>query len=104
MERFNNQELADMHFIYGFCNGNAAGAVREYRRRFPQRQVPRHEMFVNIHRRLCENGNFKRLRGQGRPQGDYNLEQVLNHFENDPQISIRAVSRVTRIPRTIVMN
>jgi len=27
--------IADMHFVYGFCNGNVRAAVEEYRRRYP---------------------------------------------------------------------
>ncbi|EZA49714.1 hypothetical protein X777_12077 [Ooceraea biroi] len=37
---FSNEECTDVHFVYGFCEGNARAAVREYRRRFPNRRVP----------------------------------------------------------------
>lgn len=30
-----NDEYADMHFIYGFCNRNARAAVRKYPQGFP---------------------------------------------------------------------
>ena len=29
-----------MHFVYGFCDGNARAAVDEYQRRFPDRSIP----------------------------------------------------------------
>ena len=32
---FTHVEYCDMHFVYGFCDGNARAAVDEYRRRFP---------------------------------------------------------------------
>ena len=32
---FSHVEYCDMHFVYGFCNGNAHAAVEEYQRRFP---------------------------------------------------------------------
>ena len=32
---FSHMEYCDMHFLYGFCDGNARAAVDEYRRRFP---------------------------------------------------------------------
>lgn len=103
MPEFTNRELANMHFVYGVCNGNARAAEREYRRRFPNRRAPGRQLFTDIHRNLSDHGNFRRSRGQGRPQGDHNLENVLNHFEDDPQISIRTVSRITHVPRSIVM-
>ncbi|EZA56920.1 hypothetical protein X777_15925 [Ooceraea biroi] len=37
---FSNEEYTDIHFVYGFCDGNARAAVREYQRRFPNRRVP----------------------------------------------------------------
>ena len=30
---FSHVEYCDMHFVYGFCNGNARAAVEEYQRR-----------------------------------------------------------------------
>jgi len=35
---FSHTEYCDMHFVYGFCDGNACPAVEEYRRHFPARQ------------------------------------------------------------------
>jgi len=32
---FSHVEYCDMHFVYGFCDGNACAAVQEYERRFP---------------------------------------------------------------------
>jgi len=32
---FSHVEYCDMHFVYGFCDGNACAAVEEYQRRFP---------------------------------------------------------------------
>jgi len=29
-----------MHFVYGFCDGNALAAVDEYLRCFPDRRIP----------------------------------------------------------------
>ena len=33
---FSHVEYCDMHFVYGFCDGNARAAVDEYQRRFPK--------------------------------------------------------------------
>lgn len=103
MPRFTDREMTDMHFVYGFCNGSALAAVREYRRRFPNRRVPGRRLFASIHRNLSNHGNFKRLQGAGRPRGNHDMDMVLNHFENDPQISIRRVSEIVNIPRSTVI-
>ncbi|EZA49918.1 hypothetical protein X777_11406 [Ooceraea biroi] len=46
---FSNEEYTDIHFVYGFCDGNARAAVREYQRRFPNRRVPDSSVFSNTH-------------------------------------------------------
>lgn len=65
MSTFSNEEYADIHFIYGFCNGNARAAVTEYHRRFPNRRVPDRRVFSNVHRSIkftgtVPNKNLKR--------------------------------------------
>lgn len=55
---YSNEELADIHFVYGFCNGNTREAEREYQRRFPNRQRVNHRTFHNVHLRLRERGEF----------------------------------------------
>ncbi|PSN31088.1 hypothetical protein C0J52_24880 [Blattella germanica] len=42
---YTNQELAEMHFIYGKADGNAALARRLYQERYPQRQCPDRKTF-----------------------------------------------------------
>jgi hypothetical protein len=37
---YTNEEYVDVHFIYGFCNGNATSGVSEYQRWFPGQGVP----------------------------------------------------------------
>jgi hypothetical protein len=37
---FSHMEYCDMHFVYGFCDGNARAAIEEYQRRFPDRRIP----------------------------------------------------------------
>ena len=66
MERETNAECADMHLAYGATNGNSREAVRIYVARYPNRHVPAHQAFVSIHRRLCEDGAFRRTRAEGR--------------------------------------
>ena len=47
---FSHVEYCDMHFVYGFCDGNARAAVGEYQRLFPDRKIPFRGVFSRIHR------------------------------------------------------
>jgi hypothetical protein len=40
MPSYSNTKLANLHFIYGLCNGNTRASQREYENRFPGRRVP----------------------------------------------------------------
>ena len=53
---FSHVEYCDIHFVYGFCNGNAVAAVEEYRRRFPDRRIPSSRVFTRIHQTLRDTG------------------------------------------------
>lgn len=55
---FSNAELADIHYVYGYCDGNAREAQREYQRRFPNRRLPDRRVFSRSHQRLSEYGSF----------------------------------------------
>ena len=65
MERVPHAELADMHLAYGAANGNSREAVRIFVARYPNRHVPAYQTFISIHRRLCEDGTFRRARPEG---------------------------------------
>ena len=45
-----------MHFVYGFCNGNAHAAVEENQRRFPDRRIPFRCVFTRINQTLRDTG------------------------------------------------
>jgi hypothetical protein len=51
MEMYTNAEYADIHFVYGFCDGNAAAAAREYQL-YPDWRHPERRVFEAVHRRL----------------------------------------------------
>ena len=53
---FSHVEYCDIHFVYGFCNGNALAAVEEYRRHFPDRRIPFRRVFTRIHQTLRDTG------------------------------------------------
>ena len=58
---FSHMEYCDMHFVYGFCNGNARAAVEEYQRRFPDRRIPSRSVFTLIHQTLHDTGSLPLL-------------------------------------------
>ena len=55
---FSHMEYCDMHFVYGFCDGNAHAAVEEYQRCFPDRRIPSQNVFTRIHQTLCDTGSL----------------------------------------------
>jgi len=55
---FSLVEYCDVHFVYGFCDGNARAAVEEYQRRFPDRRIPSRSVFMRNHRSLRDTGSL----------------------------------------------
>ena len=49
---FSHVEYCDMHFVYGFCDGNACAAVHEYQRRFLTKGF-RLEVYFLVFTRQC---------------------------------------------------
>ena len=45
-----------MHYVYGYCVGNASAAVNEYRRRYNARRIPSKRVFTRVQQSLRENG------------------------------------------------
>lgn len=93
MVRYTAEDYTNMLFILTSCQGNAAGAVREYRRRYPNRRVPNLRTFLGVERRLRETGQvlittprLGRPRNIRTPQVE---EAVLEAVEEDPEISTR---------------
>ncbi|KYQ48039.1 hypothetical protein ALC60_12999 [Trachymyrmex zeteki] len=87
---YSNSEYADMVFVYGFCNGNALKAVREYARRFPNRRVPNRRVFMLTFNRLRETGTFSIRQENNRFQAALRRDlqagnRILQHFDNHPE-------------------
>jgi len=55
---FSHVEYCDMHFVYGFCDGNARAAVEEYQMRFPDRRIPSRCVFTRIHQTFRDTGSL----------------------------------------------
>lgn len=69
MASFTNEEYADIFFCYGYCNGDAAAARREYQTRYPDRRLPDASVFSGIYRRIRETGRAQRRQSDaGRPR------------------------------------
>lgn len=95
MAAFSNAEYADIGFMYGKADGNAAEARRLYQDRFPGRRLPNVQVFMNTYRRISEKGTLHHREPgvrdeQYAPQVD---EQILEVFEADPTTSIRKTAR-----------
>ncbi|KAJ4426406.1 hypothetical protein ANN_27220 [Periplaneta americana] len=78
-DMYSNQELAEIHFMYGKADGNAALARRLYQQRYPQRQCPDRKTFVRLHYRLCEYGKFNSP-GLERGRPDLQLQKYRRRF------------------------
>ncbi|KAJ4432110.1 hypothetical protein ANN_20725 [Periplaneta americana] len=104
-DMYSNQELAEIHFMYGKADGNAALARRLYQERYPQRQCPDRKTFVLLHYRLCEYGKFNSPGlGRGRPRSTIPevQEEILEAVNMTPSISTRRVALQVNVPHTTV--
>lgn len=91
---YTNREYADMHFVYGFCNGSSRAAVIEYGRRFPNRVLPNRQVFTDIHNRLCETGSFAKSTHEGINQTPIQVEEnIIHSVQQSPGTSVRRLSR-----------
>ena len=90
---FSNEEYADIIYVYGFCDGNALAACREYERRFPNRRQPSRRVFSNSFQRLRECGISKRQKlGRNIIHTAEQEEMVIDSVLNEPEISTRRIS------------
>lgn len=97
MNNYTFQEYCDIHYCYGMARGNSKLAQRLYHERFPNRLLPNHKTFTNVHNRLRETGTFKScMADTGREREVRNVdfeENVLQTFEENPSTSTRVVSQ-----------
>lgn len=92
MEPYSNEYIADIHFIYGFCNGNANEAVREYARRYPNRPTPNARTFIRIHLSIAENGIRRPSNERGRLLSLRYEEEILEIIAENPGLSVRRIA------------
>lgn len=89
---YSSQHIADIHFVYGFCNGSANLAVQEYRRRYPNRPTPSRQTFIDVHSRLAERGIQRAVNERDRLISPEDEEEVLRLITNDPRLSVRRIA------------
>lgn len=108
MAQYLLSEYADMHFVYGLADGNARLAERLYAIRFPDRQHPSYKVFISLHNRIKETGKVvKDMSGTGRPRSVRTIrfeENVLQHVEENPSTSTRAIAHSMRTNHSTVWN
>ena len=84
-----------MHFVYGFCDGNANAAVEEYRRRYPERRIPSRGVFTRVHHTLRDNGSLPSVAVQSERQTVQTLntrENFLEMVQRCPRFSTRRLA------------
>jgi hypothetical protein len=78
-----NAEYADMLYVYGFCDGSAAAAVEEYRRRLPMCRIPDRRVFSEVFNTLHERGTLPSAQvssERGRQQHVEEQENILKWY------------------------
>lgn len=102
---FTPRDYAEMHFLYGLCNGNAREAARQFRERHAhnRQDFPDHRLIIRVHHAYAEGrvpGNATRV---GRPRlTDETEEQILDQIESDPSTSVRKISRSIGVPKSSI--
>ena len=92
---FSHVEYCDIHFVYGFCDGNARAAVQEYQRRFPDRKIPSRSVFTRIHQILRDTGSLPSVSLQSEREVVRSIntgENILQLVQRSPRLSTRRMA------------
>ena len=92
---FSHVEYCDIHFVYGFCNGNALAAVEEYQRRFPDWRIPSRSVFTRIHQTLRDTGSLPSVSVQSEREVVRTIntrENILEMVQRSPRLSTRRMA------------
>ena len=88
---FSHVEYCDMHFVYGFCDGNAHAAVQEYQRGFPERRIPSRSVFTRIHQILRDTGSLPSVSLQSEREVVRRIntgEDILQMVQRNPRLPL----------------
>ena len=100
---FSNVKCCDMHFVYGFCDGNARAAVDEYQRRFPDRRIPSRGVFSRIHQTMRETGCLPSAAVQSEREVVRTIntrENILEMVHRSPRLSTCRMASCLGLSRT----
>ena len=92
---FSHVEYCDMHYVYGYCDGNASAAVNEYRRRYPEWRIPSKRVFTRVEQSLRDNGclpSFALHSEREIVRMINTLENILDLVQRSPRLSIRRMA------------
>ena len=92
---FSHVEYCDMHFVYGYCDGNARADVEEYQRRIPNRRIPSRSVFTRIHQSLPDTGSLPSVSVQSEREVVRTIntrENILQMVQRSPRLSIRKMA------------
>lgn len=94
-----HEECADVHFVYGFCNGISWAAVVEYQQHLPNRRVASRNVVYNVRIILRQTCSF--------PQAYSEREELQRDREGDavqrsPHPSVCRITAESGIPRSQV--
>jgi len=98
-------EYADIIFVYGFCNGNALAACREYSLRFPNRRRSHSRVFACVYNKLRETGALPSSHISSEHANEQNVvevESILQSAKRIPTTSTRRISTRIGVPHTRV--
>ena len=91
-----------MHFMYGFCNGNARAAVEEHQKRFPDRRIPSRGVFTRINQALRDTACLPSVavRSEREVVRTINTrENILEMVQRSPRLSTRRMASRIGISR-----
>jgi len=92
---FSHVEYRDMHYVYGYCDGNACAAVNEYRRRYPERRIPSKHVFTRVEQALRDDGCLPSfaLHSEREIVRTINTrENILDMVQESPRLSTRRMA------------
>jgi len=91
-----------MHFVYGFCDGNARAAVEEYQRCFPDWKIPSRSVFTRIHQTLRDTGSLPSVSVQSESEVVRTIntrQNILEMVQRSPRLSTRRMASCIGLPR-----
>ena len=92
---FTHIEYCDMHYVHGYCDGNASAAVNEYRHRYPERRIPSKRVFTRVEQSLRDNGCLPSFASHSEREIVRTIntrENILDMVQRSPRLSTRRMA------------